>query len=170
MGYKVWNGPMATTAAQLAVTTGTSIKTMLQIAPPATKQIQVVSWGWSIDTVQGAAGTIELISTDVAATVVAHVASGVQPLDPNAPASLVTLGTTATGYTASGEGSITATRTHSAYRFNGGGSAAANLMAWDYQFMQVESPIIKVSTFLRVRATMGTTTGMLCWIVYNEVS
>jgi len=55
--------------------------------------------------------TCELIQTDVAATVTAHVAAGVQPYDdPGAVPSTVTLGTTATGYTATSEGSITATR------------------------------------------------------------
>ncbi|MGV9803919.1 hypothetical protein ACWDTP_38390, partial [Mycobacterium sp. NPDC003449] len=92
------------------MSTGAAVKTMLQLATPSTRQIQLISWGFSVDDPPGADAVIELLQTDVAATVTAHVASGVQPLDPNAPASLLTLGTTATGYTASAEGSITATR------------------------------------------------------------
>src|SRR5512144_1340748 len=92
--YKTWNGPMPTTAAQVKVTTGTAIKTMLQIATPATRQFQIISWGYSLDAAPATTGTgvVELLQTDVAATVTAHVASGVQPLDPNAPASLAALG------------------------------------------------------------------------------
>ncbi len=79
--YKVWNGPMPTTAAQQKVTTGTAIKTMLQIALPSTRQIQLISWGFTLDAVPASAGQVELIQTDVAATVTAHVATGLQPLD-----------------------------------------------------------------------------------------
>src|SRR5262245_27138915 len=103
---------MPTTAAQASDTTGTVIKTMLQVATPSTRQLQVIAWGFTIDDPPGADGVIELLDTDVAATVTAHVAAGVQPLTPGQPASLVTLGTTATGHTATAEGTITHTRVH----------------------------------------------------------
>src|SRR5882757_10258165 len=105
--YKCWNGPMPTTGAQAAVTTGTTIKTMLQLATPTTRLLQIIAWGFSADALQS--GVVEMLQTDVAATVTAHTASGVQPLDPNAPPSLLTLSTTATGYTSSVEGTITGT-------------------------------------------------------------
>src|SRR5437868_2339015 len=77
---------------------------MLQVATPATRQLQLISWGYSIESGPSTGPLkVELIQTDVAATVTAHVAAGVQPLAPNAPASLMTLGTTATGYTATAE-------------------------------------------------------------------
>src|SRR6185369_13374320 len=101
---------MPTTAAQQQVTTGTAIKTMLQISTPATRQLQIISWGFTLDDPPGADGVIELLQTDVAATVTAHVAAGVQPLNPNAPASLMTLGVANTGYTASAEGTTAAAR------------------------------------------------------------
>src|SRR5690242_17573720 len=102
---------MPTTAALSSVTTGTSAKTMLQIATPSTRQIVVLAWGFTIDDPPGADAVIELIESDVAATVTAHVAAGVQPVNPGMPASLMTLGTSATGYTATAEGTITTTRT-----------------------------------------------------------
>ena len=96
--YKTYNSPMPTTAGQSKVTTGTAIKTLLQIATPSTREIQIVSWGISFDGSAAATpGTVELIQTDVAATVTAHVASGVVPLDAGWPASLVTLGTSGDG-------------------------------------------------------------------------
>jgi hypothetical protein len=158
---------MPTTAAQAAVTTGTSIKTMLQIATPSTRQIQLISWGFTIDDAPGADGVVELLQTDVAATVTAHVASGVQPLDPNAPASLMTLSTSGTGYTATAEGSTTATRVFDAVSLSS--TTSESPYTYVYQWMPDERPIVAVSRFLRVRATTGTTAvDMRCWVVWDE--
>jgi hypothetical protein len=157
---------MPTTAAQQKVTTGTSIKTMLQIATPSTRQIQLISWGFTLDAVPASAGQVELIQTDVAATVTAHVASGVQPLDPNAPASLMTLSTSGTGYTATVEGSTTATRTFDANLVPP--TAGATDINYYYQWMPDERPIIAVSRFLRVRATFGAAVNMACFVVWDE--
>jgi hypothetical protein len=165
--YKSWNGPMPTTAAQAAVTTGTAIKTMLQIATPSTRQIQLISWGFTIDDTAGADGVVELIQTDVAATVTAHVASGVQPLDPNAPASLMTLGTSATGYTATAEGSTTASRTFDAVALSA--TTSESPYTYVYQWMPDERPIVAISRFLRIRATTPTTgVDMRAWVCWDE--
>jgi hypothetical protein len=48
MPFTTWNGPAPTTAAQQSVTPGTAIKTMLQLATPATRQIQILEWGFSL--------------------------------------------------------------------------------------------------------------------------
>jgi hypothetical protein len=158
---------MPTTAAQAAVTTGTSIKTMLQLATPSTRQIQLISWGFSSDDPPGADGVIELLQTDVAATVTAHVASGVQPLDPNAPASLLAPGTTATGYTSSSEGAITATRMFDVVSLSS--ATGESPLTYSYQWMPDERPIIAISRFLRVRATTPTTAvDLRCWICWDE--
>lgn len=162
MGYKIFNGPMPTVAAQQTVATGTAIKTHLQIAPPSTRMLQIISWGFSLDALQ--TGEVELLQTDVAATVIAHIASGITIFDPNGVPSLVTLGVAATGYTASAEGSITAVRMFDAY--STGPSASASYF---YQWMPDERPVVAVSKFLRVRATMGVTTNIRCWVSYNEV-
>lgn len=159
--YKSFNGPMATTAVQAAVATGTNIKTMLQIATPASRQLQVIAWGFSFDGTPNG-GICELIQTDVAATVTAHAASGVQPLDPNAPASLVTLGTAATGYTATAEGTTTASRQFDAQVLGLTGQQ------YSYQFMPDERPIVAVSKFLRIRIDTSTTTNMLAWVIWDE--
>ena len=69
--YRIYNGPMPTTAAQAAVTTGTAIKTMLQLKP--FNQCKIVAWGISFD--GSAAATpikVELLETGtVFATVTA---------------------------------------------------------------------------------------------------
>jgi hypothetical protein len=166
--YKVWNGPAPTTAAQQSVTTGTTIKTMLQVATPSTRQIQLISWGFSVDDPPGADGVIELLQTDVAATVTAHVAAGIQPLDPNGTASLCVGGTALTGYTASAEGTTTASRTFDVVSLSS--TTGESPLTYTYQWMPDERPVIAVSRFLRVRATTPTTAvDMRCWVVFNEV-
>jgi hypothetical protein len=164
--YIVWNAPMPTTAAVAKVTTGTAIKTMLQLSTPATRAIEIVEWGFSLDAASSAVGVIELLQTDVAATVTAHVAAGVQPLDPSLPASLLTLGTSNTGYTSSVEGSTTATRVFDAKEV----PVAAGLTDLTYtkQFLPRYRPVIPVSKFLRVRATFTSATNMLCYVIFEE--
>jgi hypothetical protein len=158
---------MPTTAAQAAVTTGTSVKTMLQLATPATRQIQLIAWGFSCDDPPGADGVIELLQTDVAATVTAHVAAGVQSLDPNCPASLLTLGASATGYTASAEGATTAARVFDVVSLSSG--TGESPLTYSYQWMPDERPIIAISKFLRVRATTPTTAvDLRTWICWDE--
>jgi hypothetical protein len=161
--YWAANGAMPTTAALTPITTGTAIKTLLQIASSATRPLKVVEWGISFD--GSAAATpirCELIQTDVAATVTAHVAAGVQPYDdPNAPASTVTLGTSATGYTASAEGTTTASR------------------YGDLQLLPPTGPYAKmwplgrefqvpVSKFLRVRVTATAAVLAYAYVIWEE--
>lgn len=170
MPYQVYNAAMATTAAQASVTTGTAIKTMLQVATPATRQIEVLSWGFSSDDAPGADGVIELLQTDVAATVTAHSASGIQPLDPNGVASLCVGGTALTGFTASAEGTITATRMFDLVALSTTSAEAAPFLTYVRDFMPDERPIIPISKFLRVRATTPTTAiDLRCWIVFREI-
>jgi hypothetical protein len=115
--YQIFNGPSPTTAAQVPVTTGTSIKTLLQVKPSATIAVQIIEWGISFD--GSAAATpikVELLETDVAATVTASAAADITKLDAAALAggdpttNLIPVGTTSTGYTSTGEGSITSVR------------------------------------------------------------
>src|SRR3954471_21166433 len=111
--FIAFNGPPPTTAAQQKVTTGTAIKTMLQVAVPTTRAIHVIEWGISFDgSAAGTPITCELIETGaVAATVTAHTTATVNQFDSNdGLLSLMTMSTTATGYTASAEGTITTTR------------------------------------------------------------
>lgn len=161
--YIAWNTAAPTTAMRTTVATGTAVKTMLQIATPSTKDIKVRRWGVRFDTAPTAIIRCELLQTDVAATVTAHVAAGVQPYeDPNGPASLMTLGTSATGYTASAEGSITATRTADEW------IAPVGVSYYDYEWSLGLEFKVPVSKFLRVRMTTATTNNALCYIVWEE--
>ncbi len=164
--YLCWNGAAPTTAALAKVTTGTAIKTMLQIATPSTRMIQLVSWGYTLDAVPSSAGQVELLQTDVAATVTAHVAAGVMPLQPGIPASLMTLGASATGFTATVEGATTASRV-----FDVGlvpPSAGATDLQYDYEWMPDARPVVDISKFLRVRVTFGGAVNMSCYVTWDE--
>lgn len=162
--YKAYNGPSPTTAAQLAVTTGTAIKTLLQVAPPSDLELDVIEWGVSFDgSATGAGIKCELIETDVAATVTAHVAAGIVKVSqPGAIASRVTLGTAATGYTASAEGTITASRVLD----------HQHVQPFDHyekQWSLGTYPKVQASKFLRVRVTLtGTAVNAVAWVLWGE--
>jgi uncharacterized protein YaiE (UPF0345 family) len=111
--FYAYNGPMVTAAAYVPVTTGTAIKTMLQILAPATGSgLTIWKWGLDFDGSGAVPVKCELIDTYlIPATVTAHVASGIQNFGLEQSAvSRVQLGTAASGYTASAEGTITQTR------------------------------------------------------------
>lgn len=168
--YITYNGAMVTTAALTAVTTGTSIKTMLQLATPSTRQIRLLGWGFSSDDPPGADGVIDLIESDTAATVTAHVAAGVQKLTPGIPASLLTLGTSATGYTSSSETAPTTTRTiGTPVALSSVSAEAAPFLSWSKEWFPGDGPVIDVSKFVRLRATTPTTAvDLRCWISWME--
>jgi hypothetical protein len=154
------NGAMPTTAAVAGVTTGTAIKTLLQIATPSTTGITVVEWGISFD---GAPSAIkcELVETDVAATVTAHVAAGVQPYSvADGTASVMTLGTAATGYTASAEGTTTATKYADVQYLS--------TNTYVKQFVLSREFVVKPSKFLRVRVTAAAAVNATCYVIWGE--
>lgn len=161
------NQAMNTTAAPTGVTTGTSIKTMLQIQPPSTRGLYVVAFGVEFFTVLTAPVTVELVDTAaVAATVTAHVAAGVQPYDDAASVatavSAVTLGTSATGYTASAEGSVTSTRMGKCKVVPIGAAE------WEWEWSFGREWYVPASHNLRIRMTTGTAVNALCWVLWSE--
>jgi hypothetical protein len=165
--YICWNGAAPTTAALAKVTTGTAIKTMLQIATPSTRMIQLVSWGYTLDAVPASAGQVELLQTDVAATTgTAHVAAGVMPLQPGIPNSLMTLGTAATGYSFTVEGTTPASRIFDAALVPP--TAGATDLQYDYEWMPDARPVVDISKFLRVRVTFGSAVNMSCYVAWDE--
>ena len=141
---------------------------MLQLATPSTRMIQVLEWGFSLDDPPGADGVIELLQADVAATVTAHVNSGVINLDPNGTNTLLTLGTSATGYTSTNEGTVTATRPFDAVSLSSVSGESG--LSYVRTFMPDDRPVVAVSKFLRVRATTPTTASdMRCFVTFQEV-
>lgn len=163
--YLIANGASPTTAAQVVVTTGTAIKTLLQVKASATVQAKIKEWGISFD--GSAAATpikVELLETDVAATVTAHVAAGLVKFDAAAlgggdpTTNLLPVGTTSTGYTASAEGSIAATRMFDV-------QLIAPTNQYVKQFPLGLEPIIAVSMFARIRVTAGAAVNAYCYMI-----
>lgn len=163
--YLIANGPQQTTAAFAAVTTGNTIKTMMQIKLSATIQAKILEWGISFDgSASATPGKIELIETDVAATVTAYAAADLTKLDSDAlmggdpTTNLIQVGTTSSGYTSTSEGSITAVRNLAAPQF------IAPTSQFIQQFPLGQEPVIQINKFGRIRVTFGTAVNAYCYM------
>lgn len=166
--YLLANGPMPTTAAFAAVTTGTSIKTMLQakLGASTNGNGRVVEWGISFD--GSAAATpikVELLTTgSVKATITEFVAADIINLtDPNAaavtddfPFAFGAAGDES-GYTATAEGSITATRIMDL-------QFIAPTNQYVKQFPLGREPTFNPSEFLRIRVHAGAAVNCYCYL------
>ena len=175
MIFQVYNGAMQTTAAAVKVTTGTAVKTMQQIKP-GLLPLRVVEWGYSFDGSAAATpGEIELIETGtVFGTVTANVVADVTQVDSDAlllgAASATVLAasgailigsTTATGFTCTSEGSISAVRNLC------GPQLTAPTNQFVEQFPLGQEPIIQVGDAGRIRVTFGTAVNMYCYVKFS---
>jgi hypothetical protein len=163
--YLIGNGPQQTTAAFAVVTTGTAIKTLLQVKPGSTQIMRVVEWGISFDGSAAATpGKVELIETDVAATVTASAAVDITKLDGDAltagdpTTAIFSVGTSATGYTATVEGTITAVRNLD------GPQLIAPTTQFSKQFPLGQEAIIQPGKFARIRVTFGAAVNAYAWM------
>jgi hypothetical protein len=163
--YLIQNGAMPTTAASGAVTTGTSIKTMLQLKASATVNAKIVGWGASFDGSAAATpGKVELIETDVAATVTAAVVADIHKLDAAAltggdqTTNAIQVGTTATGYTSSGEGSITAVRLFDVQFIPPTGRHFV-------RFPKGDERVVQIGKFARIRVHFGAAVNCYCYML-----
>lgn len=161
--YFFANGAAPTTAAQVAVTTGTAIKTMLQVKSVAAVQFIVKAWGISFD--GSAAATpikVELLETGtVFATVTAAAAADIVKYDnPANPVSTTyfAVGTAATGYTASAEGAITASRMFDV-------CFVPPTDKYVYQWPLGQEPKVEAVSALRIRVTAGAAVNAYCWVL-----
>jgi len=159
---KIYNGAQPTTAAMAKVTTGAVIKTMLQVQ--ASRQFTILEWGLSF---AGFAAALpiqcELIETDVAATVTAHIEAGLvkygnPDMDAIATEHGIIVGAGATGFTATVEGTTTASRLFD-YQL------IAPTGQYVIQLPLSREPRMNHDTFLRVRVTAGTAVDMICYVL-----
>jgi hypothetical protein len=160
--YAIYNGPMPTTASQVAVTTGTAIKTLLQVKP--FNVARIVEWGISFDGAAGAAGIeCELIDTGtVFGTVTASADADVIKFDgaEGAVASVagLTLGTSATGYTCTSEGSITVTKAFDVQLVAPNGQ-------YIKQFPLGREPKLIIGNAVRIRVKAAAAVNAICYMV-----
>jgi hypothetical protein len=163
--YLLQNGAAGLTAAPVAVTTGTAIKTMLQFKPSATILAKIIEWGISFDGFASALpGKIELMESDVAATVTAHAAADITKYDAAAlmggdpTTNLIQVGTAATGYTSSGEGTTTVARMFDLQFLPPTGPYVK-------QFPLGREPLLQINKFARIRVTFGTAVNAYCYMI-----
>jgi hypothetical protein len=159
--FLIGNSVMQTTAVAVAVTTGTAIKTMLQVRPLV--PLRIVEWGISFNASALATPiVVELVETGtVFATVTALAEADIQKVnDPAAlAATVMTLSTTGTGFTASAEGTITATRNLDATMFISGLS-----QPFIKQFPLGTEPVSQVGNSTRIRVTAPAAVNCYCYI------
>lgn len=162
--FWVMNAAFPTTAAPVKMATGTSIKTLLQVATPSTTSIQVIEWGISFDgTVVNTPVQCELVDTE---TVGATSLTSVTPAlygTPTGEASLCVGGSSATGFNSGGtaEGSITNTR-------YGDIQLVSPTNQYVKQYPLGEEWVVPVSHYLRIRVTASTTVNCYAYAIWRE--
>ena len=163
--FSVVNGAAGNAAAPVKVTTGVAIKTLLQLATPTTQAIKIRSWWICFDGTSAATPiACELMhSTAINATVVAYVAADITKIQVPDPAvvSLLTLGTAASGYTASAEGTVSAGVQYDYQLVPPTGSYG---LRWELG----QEPVVPVSRFLRIRVTAGAAVNAVCGVTWEE--
>lgn len=158
--YLFTNGPAPTTAAQAVVTTGTAIKTMLQVKPLVIARI--VEWGISFD--GSAAATpikVELMETDVGASVTLHTEASITKFDDLGALAANMFNITAganTGYTASSEGSIGTVRPFDI-------QLIAPTSQYVKQFPLGREPKIAADKWARIRVTAAAAVNAYCYMI-----
>jgi hypothetical protein len=159
--YALYNGTQPTTAALVKVATGTSVKTLMQIQTASSKGFRVIEWGISFDAVLTTACQCELIDTAaVAATVTTYASTDIVSMNgPNDEGSLITRGTSASGFTATSEGVTTVGRL---------GDYQLVTQQYFKQFPLGREFEVPVSHNLRVRITSPTAVNANCYVSWEE--
>lgn len=170
MLYLLANGPMQTTAAFAKVTTGTSPKTMLQLKTLV--PCKIVEWGYSFDGSSAATpGQVELIETGtVFGTVTAYATADITRLDadallfgdPVSPATgnaVISVGTAASGYTCTSEGSITTVRNLDAPQLIAPTNELIHQSPLGYR------PQVQVGNCVRIRMTFPTAVNAYAYLI-----
>lgn len=162
--FQLYAGAPPTTAARAPIATGAVVKTLLQLATPATTNLYIVEWGISFDGFSAALPVrVELMSCTGAATVTANASTDpVKLTDPSAtPNSLLTYGTSATGYNASAEGTPAAVDQYDV-------QFIAPTGQYVKQWPLGREPQCAVSRFVRIRVTAAATVNAYCYITWGE--
>lgn len=164
--FAAYSGAMPTTGNLATVASSAvsgTVKTILQVQANATSKMRVIEWGYGFDAAPANNPKVELIETGtVAATVTAHVSSGIIPWNDSGASSGVQLGTSGTGYNATAEGSVTATRLLDYCYENG--------LYMKRQWPLGREPEVAAGRILRVRVTPTSNVSLNVWtyIVWEE--
>lgn len=165
--FSAFNGHAVTTASPVKVAiSSSSIISLMQIQTAATTgALEVIEWGISFDGYAAAQpGIVELVDTvAIAATVTAYNAADIVKVSQAAAgqASSVALGTTASGFTSSGEGTITTARQLDT-------QLLPPTAPYIKQFPLERGPSVLAGENLRIRAYFPNAVNALCYIVWAE--
>ena len=143
------------------VQTSAALKTLLQVATPSTTNIKIIGWGISFAgiVVTDPAGEVQLVDVNVAATVTTQTPA--KRGNPDAQNSVCVGGTALTGYDASAEGTITASRILDPQYVH----PQAGYAIW----FPARAPILlKPSRFLRIRTDFSVDIKAIPWSVWEE--
>lgn len=166
--YAVMNGAAPGAASAVAITTGTAIKTMLQLATnTTTPAIRVVEWWVEFDGSTAATPIkVELMRHTSAGqtTLTAYVAADIAKVnDPNAPASGVQLGTGLSGFSNT-TAEITPTGTPVSLETHFVPPTSGIYV----QFPLGREPEIQVAAYARVRTTAGAAVNCYAGVMWEE--
>lgn len=165
--YAVLNGAAPGAAAAVPITTGTALKTQLQIATNTTAQaIRVVEWWTEFDGATAATPIrVELIRHTGGAqtTLTAYGAGDIAKVnDPNAPTSTIQLGTALSGFN----------NTTTEIAPTGAVSLETHFVPPTsgiyVQFPLGREPEIQVSAFSRIRTTAAAAVNAYCGFMWEE--
>lgn len=165
--YQMFNGPFPTTASQAVVTSGTSIKTMLQVKGVTAVRYKIKEWGITLDGAAASTVICELLETGtVFATVTASAAADLPGFDAQGLATTSTtyfsVGTSATGYTSTSEGSITATRVFDVQQLTCPATGAG--AQYVKQFPLGSEPYCDAVSALRIRVKASAAVNVICYV------
>jgi len=149
--------PVATSAVS-----GT-VKTILQVKTGPGK-VRVVEWGYGFDAVPAASVRVELVECGTIFATVTTLGSGVRAYNDvsGAVSQTAAAGAASTGFNATAEGSVTATRLLGFNYENG--------IYFKQQFPLGREPEVNAASSLRVRATPGSNAAVnvWCYIIWEE--
>lgn len=153
-------GPPAPVATSAVAGT---VKTILQVKTGAGK-VRVVEWGYGFDTTPVAPCRVELVETGTVFATVTTLGSGVRPYSDvsGAASQTAAAGAASTGFNATVEGSVVATRLLGFNYENG--------IYFKQQFPLGREPELNAGVSLRVRATPGSSASLniWCYIIWEE--
>jgi hypothetical protein len=167
MLYTIKSGAMATTASFVKLTTGTSIRTMLQLKP--FNVMKIAAWGISFDGSAAATpGTVELLDTGtifctgLTACADADIDKVSGRDQANASVAGLTLATTGTGFTngANTEGSIVASTTYDV-------QLLPPTAPYILQFPLDARPLCIIGNAVRVRVNFAAAINCITWITVD---
>lgn len=166
--YAVTNGAAPGAAAAAPISTGTAVRTHIQLATnTTTPAIRVVEWWTEFDGATAATPIkVELIrhTTGPQTTLTAYVTADIARVnDPNAPTSSLQLGTALSGYSntttdIAPTGTPVSLETHFVPPTSG----------IYVQFPLGREPEVQVSAFARVRTTAGAAVNAYCGVMWEE--